>query len=85
MMLEPILGCIASAMVFGVLARSIWLASRRGWLLGGELRLIDCVEMPQTFFARLAWRGAMAFIVVLVLLYCTMAALVAGGFYRLEL
>jgi hypothetical protein len=83
-MLEPILGCIASAMVFGLMARSIWQASRRGWLLGGELRLIDRAETPQSFFARLAWRGGIAFIVLLVLLYCTMAALVAGGFYRLE-
>ena len=84
-MLEPIVGCIASALVFGLLARSIWQASRRGWLIGGELRFIDRVEMPQAFFARLAWRAALSMIPLLVLLYCTMAALVAAGLYRLEL
>jgi hypothetical protein len=51
----------------------------------GELRLIDRSEMPQALVERLAWRAAIAFIVFLILLYCTMAALVAGGFYRLEL
>ena len=84
-MLEPILGFIASAVVFGLLARSIWQASRRGWLIGGELRLIDRVKMPQAFFSRLAWRAALAIIPLLVLLYCFMAAMVAGGLYRLEL
>jgi hypothetical protein len=41
--------------------------------------------MPQAIVERLAWRAAIAFIVFLILLYCTLAALVAGGFYRLEL
>jgi hypothetical protein len=56
-----------------------------GWILLGELRLIDRSEMPQAFVERLAWRAAIAFILFLILLYCTLAALVAGGFYRLEL
>lgn len=45
-MLAPILGCIASAIVFGLLARSTWQALKRGWILLGELRLIDRSEMP---------------------------------------
>jgi hypothetical protein len=85
MMLAPILACIASAIVCGLLARSIWQALKRGWILEGELRLIDRSEMPQAIVERLAWRAAIAFIVFLILLYCTMAALVADGFYRLEL
>jgi hypothetical protein len=51
----------------------------------GELRLIDRSEMPQALVERLDWRAAIAFIVFLILLYSTMAAVVAGGFYRLEL
>jgi hypothetical protein len=83
-MVAEILGCIVSAMVFGLLVRSILQAWKRGWLLGGELRLIGRSEAPHAFRARLAWRAALAAMALLVLLYCTMAAMVAGGLYRLE-
>jgi hypothetical protein len=84
-MLAEILGCVLSAMLFGLLVRSIVQASMRGWLLGGELRLIDRNEEPQAFRARLAWRAAFAALAFLFLFYFSMAALVAGGIYRLEL